>query len=303
MSDENPIEDAGAAVLDTNEPPDVFPNNEDPATDENSRSDDGVKTDSESAEGTFDEALLLRAEQAGFTQDDIDRLATTDAVIASLDALDRKFPDASQRDENVRSADRRDESRNAGEDQSGGGEFDVKPFKPDWDVESLEPEVVKAFDGLNKHYSDHIKNLNQQLQQVTSVVNGQMGDAAERDFDRAIESLGEAYEDVLGKGASEALKNTSAWAVRKKVSDHATILASGYRNTGRRVPPVEQLVVEAARAVLPNKQGQIERSRIKTKLRNPKTGKFAARATGRGTSGRSTGGKKSVKAWDEALGN
>jgi hypothetical protein len=96
------------------------------------------------------------------------------------------------------------------------GDGDVKPFELSADKrEILDEDLVAVLDEMNQHYQQELKSNQQELESLRSSVGKRESDLArqqEQDeeamFDKAVQGLGEEWQDVFGEGSGVDLART-----------------------------------------------------------------------------------------------
>jgi hypothetical protein len=125
---------------------------------------------------------------------------------------------------------------------------------PVLDPEQFEPEVIKAFDalkGIVKQQYDSIQALQSQREQSSQVSQADTAREIEGWFDGQVEKLGEDFKESLGKGAYSAMDKSSAQFVKRdELAGQMAILATGYKASGKPMPPREKIFEQAAKMVL-----------------------------------------------------
>lgn len=254
--DEEVQEEAGEAQNDkqpSEESVEAKAEDEEPA-----ESDDDDDTDEGDDESRFDEGLIACADAAGISREEA-LCCKDNSALGKLIALRiKKSGQAPGQPENKSNATEDDDEIVLDED--------------------VDPSIVKAFNKLQAK--------NKKLQEKVDLVEGasaqelhrkQQEDAARlnADIDAAIESLGEEYHELVGKGSVDDLdENSSEFKRRLKLVRKMDVLAGGYRSVGEikqgeRATPeqIKQMAREAALLVFPEQKKKTEDKDLKDKIK------------------------------------
>jgi hypothetical protein len=154
---------------------------------------------------------------------------------------------------------------------------------PVLDPEEYEPEVIAAFESLKKVIQKQQQDIQQFKDQTSHIArSSQEAHAAEVAswFDSKIAGLGEDFNDTLGTGATMALTPGSPQALKRdSIATTAAALLQGYRATGQKVPPRDEVFDAAARIVLKDEYIQAHEKRLSSELAKRST-QHLARAKG-----------------------
>lgn len=206
----------------------------------------------EGGEPEFDDALLARAKESGFSVDDF---PTSDAMRRALVALDRRFvemgkPQApAEIPPQLRPQATRPEPSTA--PMATPSIEDVPTFEPKWDdaeTDEVDPQIRSNLDGLNKHS----QNLFKEVQTAHQIIGQQLADVIgivlATKVDAAIASLGEDYAGYFGKGSTDdLLPGSEEHGHRLQVSIDTGQLRSAYQNNdGIKMPSVFETMRRAA---------------------------------------------------------
>ncbi len=113
----------------------------------------------------------------------------------------------------------------------------VADFKLDLDPDLYEPEVIKAFEGMQKHVQDQMGAMQAQHKSVLDELHTQRQQDSERRVDGMFTALGGDWQDVFGDGPTTALRQTSAHAKnRAKVIEQMNMVEAGAKALGKPVP-------------------------------------------------------------------
>lgn len=189
-------------------------------------------------QGKVSDSAIERAVRAGLTFSDA-------RSFTSEEALNR----VSASIENARKPVERHET-----EQEEVSEDDPFADLPKLDPEKYEEDVVKMYDGLTavmRKQHETIKELRSTQNQALQSSRQAVQNDTEKWFDSQIESLGEDFHDILGKGSYKTLDQSGTqYAKRDSIANQCAILLAGYRASGQAVPPRDEVFSAAARLVL-----------------------------------------------------
>lgn len=147
---------------------------------------------------------------------------------------------------------------------------DILALLPELDPEQYEPEVIKAFDAVKdviKKQQEVIQGLVANSKQESISRQQAAMNELESWFDKQVCSLGEDFEDVLGKGNYSSLDRSSPQrAKRDEIANQAAILIAGYQKTGQQPPPREEVFHAAAKLVLGEEFQKVKEKKISAEL-------------------------------------
>ena len=207
---------------------------------------------------TFSDELLARAEKAGLTKDELADFGTPDAAQKALSLFEKKSTaTGTQTTETGKEAQTGTQT-----DKSG-----FEKFKVELDPDVYDPEIITTINGINEHYSKQFEAMQGQLVQAQGALNRQQALQFEQQFDGYIDGLGDGYKDVLGEGRGAEMDKTSeTFKNRVKLLDEMETIAAGCSRTGKQVPPYNELFDKALASVFKDKQKEIVRKEISSKL-------------------------------------
>ncbi len=176
----------------------------------------------------------------------------------------------------------------------------VPEFKLELGVD-VDPEISKAFDGLHKHYQSKDKQYQSKITQLESAIGHILGQEKQRtqaqyedQFETSLQSLGEDFHELLGKGrAAEIGNNSEAMQNRVKIYREVAALSAGYQQTGQTVPSLGELVKRATHALFSDNINEFARKRIDKSLEKREK-QFTVRPTHRDTKDSLTDREKAI---------
>jgi hypothetical protein len=136
-------------------------------------------------------------------------------------------------------------------------------FKIELNPEEYDPALVKTIDGLNKHYAGRLAEVQQVLTKLVERVIESTSSSVQNDFDSYLNSMGEEYIEIVGKGGADELResNKPAFDARAKIWEEFKILKTACQIRGQNVP-AKTLFKRAAGLVLADKQAEIARRKV-----------------------------------------
>jgi len=176
--------------------------------------------------------LTQRAKDAGLSDDDIKDFSQSQLEkVVSL--LPKKEEAADQKQDGEKS-DRQSES--ATDDE----------FKIELDEQLYDPDICKAM----KSAAEQINAIKAELKEVSAGYKQAETANAERQFESMINSLGDEFNETLGKGSIDDIgPDSSQFANRCKVMEEMNAIASGYQATGKKLPSPQKLFERAVNSV------------------------------------------------------
>ncbi|OHB56128.1 MAG: hypothetical protein A2Y07_01255 [Planctomycetes bacterium GWF2_50_10] len=206
-------------------------------------------------ENEFTDELFSRGEKAGLTRDELQEFGSPQAAEKALTLLEKRGAPAPA----------------AGKTQQADGGDATKPafekFKITLDPEVFDPEILETVNGMNEHYAKQFELVMGQLTDARQSLSKQQALQFEAQFDSWIGQLGDGYKDVLGEGnGADMDKAGDQFKNRVKVLDEMEAIAAGYSRLGKEVPAYNELFNKALGAVFKDKQKEIVRKELSSKL-------------------------------------
>lgn len=248
-----------------------------------SESDSGGQDAGGDAGSQIAEELRLRAEDLGFTKEEIEAHGEDSQILERVVALaERKLGEMGRKPAPAAGDPPKPEAATEKPAEkappAAGGEFKTELSSDDFD-----PRLVSEVERIVKHYDGQIVSLKSELKEALDFVRGQQAEVQTREIDTQINSLGEVWHDVLGKGNKSDLDPKSEhFANRGKLIDEMNALALAHHQLGRRVPPMDRLMRTAAN----NLFGDRTREQVRKEIGNT-LNKRRAQAIGRPSQRRS----------------
>ena len=237
----------------------------------------GGKADKDA--GEFDQSLVDRALEAGFTEEAARATGSPENLTNLLDTFDRAVAVRGQEALNERTT---AESGDAKSETASREKFEIK-----LDADEYGEGVVEEIKRLNEFYDKQMDDVSGAVLQILDWVKDQDETSARHDFDGFVEGLGKDFEDVLGKGATDKLpKASEARATRGKIRELSEAIRVGYEHIGRTPPEPTELFQRALRGVLGDKMKSLTRSEISQQL-NTRSSRHISRPTARKGKGQS----------------
>lgn len=307
------IDDDTARLLDLSESKDGS------ATDQATEEQQGDNVDSEQSGGEVESPFapeLIDEAKSYFGEDfDPESFGSADNLRVAMARFDREMAEigkqrlglGQQSDQrNVQELQAPPTEQQVGQQSDQQLPLDFEKFKLDLDPEEHDENTIKAISGLNDHYDSQLRKrdeliqkvvgamgeLHQQFNQVTGQTQAEAARSFEQDIDSFIESLGEEYQDVFGKGPSRHFAQDSPHLQKRvELAMEMLGLEDAYAVRGRPKLARSQMLHRALSAMLPDKIKQSARkevangvakrrsqmiSRPTGKNKKPKTGREAA---------------------------
>lgn len=228
--------------------------------DDASDTDDGEAEETETTPAADDAAdieisdeLLDRAMDLGYTLEDI-----------------KGFDSAKTLEKDIQRAERiteRMQQRAATKTDPAKPDPEAKP-EPDWKAmidAGHDPEII----ALKKEDWNEIQAQKAVINQLMQRERNREMEAVSERFDNALNSLGEAYEPLFGKGRRGELVGSSPQAVanRDAVFQQMEILRAGYQAAGVKVPSEPDLIQKAVQASFHKQTQEIARNTVKSQIK------------------------------------
>ena len=228
--------------------------------------DSGVASEGSESPKAFDTDLLAHAVSLGLSYTEAKEFPDNDSLVRFVNRLESHLatPEAAAK-EPVEVAD---------------------PFSdfPKLDPEVHDPSVIAMFDkltGIAKAQYGELQTYKERQSYGEEAAGTANQRAVEEFFDGRIASLGEDFEEVLGKGSSGALdKGSSQYAKRDAIAQHMSTMLSGYAAQGRQAPPDDEVFASSAKFVLRNEYQAIYDKKLSGEL-GDRAGQHMQRASGK----------------------
>jgi superoxide dismutase len=235
--------------------------------------DAGEKSEEEIPE--IDDDLKSRAKGYGLSEEEMEEYGA-ERLKKVLDNLDSRFDrrmaelgrSRQQKPEEKQETTPKEEKKEEGKKDSSGT---PEEFKIELDPEIHDPDYIKTFEGMKKHYTDRISNLEQKLNTFLKKADDERAAQAkasiENGFDQAIDSLGADYEPLFGKGRGREMDSKSeTFANRIKVFNEMRMLAIGYSQSGEKIP--KDLFQRAVRSVFGEQMKESSKTNARKEISN-----------------------------------
>jgi len=142
------------------------------------------------------------------------------------------------------------------------------------DPDEYEPEVINILNALAseiKSQRNEIKTLKEEQGQflTASQAASQAANEAEIEkwFDGQVNSLGDEFSPILGKGSYSSLDtNSSQFQKREEIAEQIAVLLAGYNSVGKEPPSRDELFQKAVRFVLADEIKKIEDGKLQSSL-------------------------------------
>lgn len=227
------------------------------ATESDTEESEETPADSTADSDSFDisDELLDRAVAVGYELDDIRDFKDAKAFEKELARVER----LQQRLQGVKAG-----TKSAPEPKP-----DPESKEPDWDQmieDGHDPDVI----ALQKSSWQRAAAAEAMVRQLQQVELQRAALAASDRFDDTLNSLGDEYAPILGKGRLADLRTSSpeAAANRQKVYSMMEVLRNGYQQSGQPVPKESELVQQAVQASFVKQSQEIARNAIKRQIKN-----------------------------------
>lgn len=187
--------------------------------------------------------LVGRAKEAGLSDEDIESFSS-DQLEKVLSLVKTETGDQQQTDKPK-------------------SDYNSEEFKVELDPDIYDPDICKAINST----AEQINGLKTKLNEVTSALAAQSELSFEKDFESMIATLGDEFSDTLGKGDLEAIGSDSEhFKNRCKVIDEMNAIATGYTQTGKKVPSQKKLFERAVNSVFGDKVKSNVRKEVAAQL-------------------------------------
>ena len=194
--------------------------------------------------GDFGSELLSQAEMYGFTADDAKAFGSEEALRRAMVAMDRRGvayirEKLSQQAPEEKPAEPAKPEPKATAEQQAADLAAFDKWKAEVDPTQYDEDTLKLFNGLNDHYDALVRKqhstiqaneskvaaLEAQLQAITGRFQAEDAARVTEQFDTFVNSLGEEYADLFGKGTARDLKPTDpVFANRQKLFQEMEML-------------------------------------------------------------------------------
>lgn len=218
--------------------------------------DDGAEAHAADSIEDISDELLDRAIAVGYELDDI-----------------RGFKDAASFERELTRVERfvaRSQGKQSA-DQTASETDPPESKEPDWDKmieDGHDPDII----ALQKTTWQRATAAEAEVRRLQDIERMRAATVESDRFDDALNSLGDEYEGIFGKGRRGELSGTET-ANRQKVYTTMAILKDGYQRTGQPVPKESELIQQAIHATFHKQAQEFARNEIKSKLK--KSGKQA----------------------------
>ena len=206
-------------------------------------------------EQAVDPALLAQAKEHGFSEADAKALGPQ-GLAAVVAAVDRRMSALGQQvlDAQTQPAKPAVEGQAAPAPaatppaQAAPAQLPPEGFKWELPAEEFDDRLLGNLNKFDQHVSSQFKAVQGVLDGLMAVERQRQQAVLEQKFDAQLDKLGAEWEPVYGKGAIED-KNSEAFKARAAVWSEMRAMAAGYQAHNIPVPPFEQLITRAARAL------------------------------------------------------
>ena len=211
----------------------------------------------DAAEFDISDELLGRAVAAGYELEDIREFRDAKAFEKELSRVER--------------IQKRLQEQKAGTESAETPEPEPEPEskEPDWDQmiqEGHDPDII----ALQKSSWQRAAAAEAKVRELEQAEQVRAAAAVSDRFDETLNSLGDEYESLLGKGRRAELMKSSPEAAenRQKVFTMMTILRDGFVRNGQPVPPEADLIQQAVQASFFKQSQEIARNALKKQIKN-----------------------------------
>jgi len=221
---EAPVVDTGEKEPEPKDLEDLYTFDEDeiPAGDDDSAGgDDKPATgDSESqtaTESAFDDALLARAEQFGFSREEAQEFGSQELLTKWLDRTESVVAATRETPGEQTGA-----SETGGDDSSAAGDDDAltRLESLNLDPEVFDERLVDVVGQMKGIMKDAISAKDSKIAELTQMMENFVGQQFERELDSYFSGLGEDYKELFGSGPGASMdKKSTAFANRNKFLD------------------------------------------------------------------------------------
>lgn len=231
----------------------------------------------------WEKSLLDRAAASGFSEAIAKGMGTPEALEAALTAVDsqvdRKISEFGRDDKEEAAP---SETPAAEQATDVAAELDGLKYKIDLNEEDYDPEVLKAFNGLNDHYASLFDKMAEGLKGVVNHLQDKDQEAYESRFDAKVSGLGESYKDILGGDVTSAMidPKSEQGVNRKALLDEITTYTAGREKLGLPALSEGEVFNRALRSALGDKVQGLARKELSTKIKK-RSGQMTARPTNR----------------------
>ena len=220
---------------------------ETPDKKEDSVDDDKTPVNDEKADLKISPELSQRAKEYGFTDDEVKAFARHDLLEKALTLSDRKMAELGRHDESAEQEDKGKEQKVPAKEPAAEQEFKLDP-------DSVDPEVVEAFNKMNDHYKGKLEAQTAALEAIRAEITQERSHQFTLSIDNIIDNIQEQWGDVLGKGSYEDMdKNSKQYKNRVAVISEMEALVAGYQKNGRPVLSTEKMFMRALNSLFMDK--------------------------------------------------
>jgi hypothetical protein len=244
------------------------PSDETPSDDASETAVEGEDADDD---GEAEEVAETPSDDAAESVDDIsdELLDRAIAVGYELDDI-RDFKDAKSFEREIARVERlqdRLKSKTAPASESDAPEDTTDP-EPDWEQmveDGHDPDIIE----LQKRNWQRAAAAEAQVRELRQAEQARIAAAEAERFDNTLNSLGDEYEPLLGKGNWSELSKAKPEAARnrQKVFTKMQVLRQGYQLAGEPVPSESELINEAVQASFYRQAQEIARNSIKRQIK------------------------------------
>jgi len=176
-------------------------------------------------------------------------------------------------------------------------------YKLNLNPEEVEPEIIKALEGMNQHYADHMGKMGALMGELADFRKGldrQSTALFMRSFDGWVNGLPAEWDPILGKGSEKDVNGTAQWQGRRAILQTANQLIAGRVSAGEEyygddnVPLFEQACLLA----FPKHSMALERAKG-ANTRSKRLGQSVAKPTGRRVTKARQGKQAAMEAADK----
>ncbi|MBN1457702.1 MAG: hypothetical protein JW912_07615 [Sedimentisphaerales bacterium] len=189
--------------------------------------------------------LKGRAKEAGLSEKDIEGF--------SSDQLEKvlSFVKPDTKDKEPETKEKDDDSQVDGD------------FKVELDPDLYDPDICKAINST----ANQINTINAKLNEISTAIVKQSELAFEREFEGMITSLGDDFSDTLGEGNIDKIgADSDFFKNRCKVIEEMNAIATGYRQTGKKIPSQKHLFDRAVNSLFGDKIKTNARKQVAAQL-------------------------------------
>ncbi|QDP65095.1 MAG: hypothetical protein GOVbin1630_52 [Prokaryotic dsDNA virus sp.] len=222
------------------------------------------------------EEIVLRAKEAGLTQEDMDNMGSPDTLEFVLNLLDQKIQKVEEEAKNT--------TQETGDAVS--EDVDSEPSSDDFDwIDKLDPDESVDSDSVKA-----LKAMKTRLDEMSGTVKAMTEQSRTAKSESFFAQLDDQWNELFGNAKEQTDRNK---ANRQTVVDEMESLRAGYRSRKKRIPEETELFERALRSTFGEHEKNFARNEVEGKIKK-RSSQFISRAQSRPTKELLTGREKAV---------